>query len=45
MFIEDTYGDAPPPPQRRAQKSMTQDGVVALDDEKGASRSQKYGEK
>ena len=38
-LIEDTYGDALPPPQSRVDKSMTQGGVIALNDEKGGKTS------
>jgi hypothetical protein len=36
--IEDAYGDAPPPPQSRAGKSMTRGGVIALNGEKDGKR-------
>ena len=45
LLIEDAYGDAPPPPQSRAGKSMTQGGVIALNDEKGGKNSRHDTEK
>ena len=45
LLIEDAYGDAPPPPQSRGGKSMTQGRVVALNEEKGGKRSLNDAEK
>ena len=39
LITEDAYGDAPPPPQSRAGKSMSQGGVTGLHNEKGGKTS------